>query len=99
MTANIATSSNHHAGVQAERAMISIGNLQVDFIRREIRHNKQLLQVGSRAFDILELLANANGALVSKDEIMRVVWPTTVVEENNLDRKSTRLNSSHLGIS
>ncbi|WP_158903544.1 winged helix-turn-helix domain-containing protein [Burkholderia sp. L27(2015)] len=64
--------------------MISIGNLQVDFIRREIRHNRQLLQVGSRAFDILELLANANGALVSKDEIMRVVWPTTIVEENNL---------------
>ena len=64
--------------------MISIGGLQVDFIRREIRHHKKLLQVGTRAFDILELLANANGALVSKEEIMRAVWPTTVVEENNL---------------
>jgi predicted ATPase/DNA-binding winged helix-turn-helix (wHTH) protein len=64
--------------------MISIGGLQVDFTRREIRHNKKLLRVSSRAFDILELLANANGALVSKNEIMRVVWPTTVVEGNNL---------------
>lgn len=64
--------------------MISIGGLQVDFIRREILHDQKLLQVSSRAFDILELLANANGALVSKDEIMRVVWPTTVVEDNNV---------------
>jgi predicted ATPase/DNA-binding winged helix-turn-helix (wHTH) protein len=64
--------------------MIHIGDLQVDFVRREIRHNECLLHVGTRAFDILELLANANGALVSKDEIMRVVWPKTVVEENNL---------------
>ena len=47
--------------------MINIGDLQVDFNRREIRNRNKLLHVGSRAFDILELLANANGALVSKD--------------------------------
>lgn len=40
--------------------------------------------MSSRAFDILELLIRANGALVSKDEIMQRVWPHTVVEENNL---------------
>src|SRR5471030_813429 len=67
-----------------ERATVSFGGIQVDFVRREIRNQEQLLQVGSRAFDILELLANANGELVSKDEIMRAVWPTTVVEENNV---------------
>jgi predicted ATPase/DNA-binding winged helix-turn-helix (wHTH) protein len=64
--------------------MFSIGDLQVDFNKREIRNRNKLLHVGSRAFHILELLANANGALVSKDEIMRAVWPSTVVEENNL---------------
>src|SRR5476651_724594 len=64
--------------------MISIGDLHIDFNRREIRNSNKLLHVGSRAFDILELLAIANGALVSKDEIMRAVWPTNVVEENNL---------------
>lgn len=69
---------------QTECSMISIGDLQVDFNRREIRNRNKLLHVGSRAFDILELLANANGELVSKDEIMRAVWPTTVVEENNV---------------
>lgn len=64
--------------------MIRIGTLHVFLDRREIRSNGKLLRIGSRAFDILELLIRANGALVSKDEIMQRVWPHTVVEENNL---------------
>lgn len=42
------------------------------------------LEVGSRAFDLLHVLARARGSLVSKDEILRQVWPTTLVEESNL---------------
>ena len=40
--------------------------------------------IGSRAFDILKVLVERPGALVSKDEIMAAVWPGTVVEDNNL---------------
>ena len=64
--------------------MIRIGTLHVFPDRREIRANGELLRIGSRAFEILELLIQANGALVSKDEIMQRVWPHTFVEENNL---------------
>ncbi|WP_241284960.1 winged helix-turn-helix domain-containing protein [Burkholderia cenocepacia] len=64
--------------------MIRIGTLHVFLDRREIRSNGKLLRIGSRAFEILELLIRANGALVSKDDIMQRVWPHTVVEENNL---------------
>jgi predicted ATPase/DNA-binding winged helix-turn-helix (wHTH) protein len=64
--------------------MIQIGHLQVSLGNREIRSNGESLRIGSRAFEILELLIRANGALVSKDEIMRSVWPNSVVEENNL---------------
>jgi predicted ATPase/DNA-binding winged helix-turn-helix (wHTH) protein len=63
---------------------MNIGHLQIDLVLREVRNNERRLHVGSRAFDILELLLNANGALVSKDEIMRTVWPKTIVEENSL---------------
>lgn len=67
-----------------EGAVLRIGDLEIDFALREVRHNGTPVRVGSRAFDILELLTHANGELVSKDEILRVVWPGTVVEENNL---------------
>jgi DNA-binding winged helix-turn-helix (wHTH) protein len=40
--------------------------------------------LGSRAFDLLHALLQARGAVVSKEEIVRQVWPTTIVDESNL---------------
>ena len=40
--------------------------------------------IGSRALDVLSVLIVRHGELVSKDEIMRAVWPGTAVEEHNL---------------
>src|SRR6516162_7873884 len=40
--------------------------------------------LGSRALDVLALLAQRQGQLVTKDEIMKAVWPGMAVEEGNL---------------
>ncbi|RKE35746.1 putative ATPase [Paraburkholderia sp. BL23I1N1] len=64
--------------------MIKIGRVTVSLERREAYLDDRLLQVGSRAFDILELLIQARGKTVTKDEILRHVWPNSVVEENNI---------------
>jgi predicted ATPase/DNA-binding winged helix-turn-helix (wHTH) protein len=42
------------------------------------------LRVGSRALDILQVLIESEGELVSKSELLKRVWPRTVVEESNL---------------
>ena len=52
--------------------------------RRELRADGEPVELGGRAFDVLMVLIEARGALVTKDEIMARVWPDTVVEENNL---------------
>jgi TolB-like protein/Flp pilus assembly protein TadD len=52
--------------------------------RRELRADGVVVELGSRAFDILVALTEARGELVTKDEILSRVWPDTVVEENNL---------------
>jgi predicted ATPase len=64
--------------------MIQIGQLHVSLEHRKIRLHGEPVRLGSRAFDILELLIDKNGVLVSKEEIMRHVWPDTIVEENSL---------------
>jgi predicted ATPase/DNA-binding winged helix-turn-helix (wHTH) protein len=40
--------------------------------------------VGSRAFDLLVALAQRHDRLVPKNELLDLVWPDVVVEENNL---------------
>ncbi|MGV6394315.1 ATP-binding protein [Pseudomonas caspiana] len=64
--------------------MISLGQASVSLELREVFRNGEPLRVGTRAFDILELLISCPGQLVTKDEILQRVWPDTVVEENNL---------------
>jgi DNA-binding winged helix-turn-helix (wHTH) protein len=59
---------------------MQIGHLELDIDRRELRRQGVNVPVGSRAFGILERLAAAEGRVVSKAELMRFVWPDTVVE-------------------
>ena len=42
------------------------------------------LAVGSRAAEVLGVLVDHPGDLVSRDEIMAAVWPGTVIEDGNL---------------
>jgi TolB-like protein/DNA-binding winged helix-turn-helix (wHTH) protein/Flp pilus assembly protein TadD len=42
------------------------------------------VETGSRALDVLRVLLERPGDLVSRDEIMAVAWPGIVVEDNNL---------------
>jgi hypothetical protein len=41
------------------------------------------IAIGSRALDVLGILVERQGQLVSKDDIVSAVWPETVVEESN----------------
>ncbi|MEO5661488.1 MAG: winged helix-turn-helix domain-containing protein [Polaromonas sp.] len=42
------------------------------------------VSIGSRAFDLLAALVEHRDRVVSKDELLRLVWTGVVVEENNL---------------
>jgi DNA-binding winged helix-turn-helix (wHTH) protein len=42
------------------------------------------VEIGSRAFDLLTILTKFRGKLVTKNEIVKFVWPSTIVEESNL---------------
>lgn len=64
--------------------MIRLGNAWVSLERREAFHEDAPVRLGSRAFDVLEALLAAPNRLVTKDELIRSIWPDTVVEENNL---------------
>ena len=64
--------------------MIAFGNTLVSLERREVVQDGQLLRLGGRAFDILAVLIEANGGIISNDELIEKVWGGTVVEDNNL---------------
>src|SRR5215469_13330087 len=65
--------------------------------RREIFTDGQPLELGGRAFDVLMALVEADGAVVSKDELMMRVWPGRIVEDNNLHAQIKALRKAFAG--
>ena len=55
-------------------------------LRRELLDGNQRLELAPRVFDTLLALVSRQGQLVEKDELMKIVWPDTIVEENNLNQ-------------
>src|SRR5260370_9445632 len=72
-------------------AAIEFGRFSVLPYRRELLAEGQPLDLGGRAFDVLMGLIEASGAVVSKDALMKRVWPDRIVEENNLQAQISAL--------
>src|SRR5215213_2771649 len=67
-----------------DRHEVSLGQFRLNLRERELTLDGVPVRLGSRACDILCVLASAKGEVVSKDELMARVWPGLVVEENNI---------------
>src|SRR5580698_6544459 len=46
----------------------------------------EAVAITARAHDALLVLLQRSGELVTRAQLMRAVWPTTIVEENNLNQ-------------
>src|SRR5579863_5220574 len=66
------------------RPVYASGECEIDLARRELRILGSPVPVGGRAFEIIEILAQAAGELVTKDELMNRIWPGAIVMENTL---------------
>jgi DNA-binding winged helix-turn-helix (wHTH) protein len=77
----------HHAtwwsSVSAEAA-IEFGRFRVLLRRRRLLADDVPVEIGTRTFDLLLALLEADGALVTKKELLNRVWPSVVVSEENL---------------
>ena len=70
------------------------GEFQLDVRERALLRNGEALQLTPKAFDTLVVLVENAGSLVEKDEMMRVVWPDSFVEEIGLARNISVLRKA-----
>jgi non-specific serine/threonine protein kinase len=60
------------------------GRFELNPTTRQLLADGRPVVLGDRAFDVLLALVERAGQLVPKDELLDLVWPGLVVEENNL---------------
>jgi DNA-binding winged helix-turn-helix (wHTH) protein len=73
---------------------LEFGRFQVLLRQRQLIADGVPIELGTRAFDLLLALLEANGSLVTKDELMSRVWPGIVVAEENLKVQTSALRKA-----
>ncbi len=58
---------------------------ELDCATRQLLADGRLVALKPRAFDLLEALVRRSDRLVSKSELLEIVWPKVIVEENNVE--------------
>lgn len=64
--------------------MYEFGPYRLDAAERLLWRDGDVVQLQPKVFDLLLALLERHGRLVEKDELMKAVWPDSVVEEVNL---------------
>jgi Tol biopolymer transport system component/DNA-binding winged helix-turn-helix (wHTH) protein len=66
------------------RRAYEFGPFSLDPDRRVVLRGGQVVPLTAKAFDILLVLIENRSRVVDKDELLKLIWPDTVVEERNV---------------
>ena len=67
------------------------GSFRLIPLERQLLREDQPVQLTSKTFDLLVVLVENSGHLISKEELLKRIWPDSFVEEANLSVNMTAL--------
>ncbi len=76
--------NSSHVAETSSFKIYKFGNCYLNTGERKVFRDKEQLEIVAKAFDILQLLVERQGEVVTKDEILENVWEDSFVEEGNL---------------
>ena len=76
------------------KQVYEFGPFSIDAGERVLLRDRQPLPLTPKAFDLLLALVENSGHLLEKDELMRRLWPDTLVEEANLSNNISLLRKA-----
>lgn len=69
---------------------ITIGEIQIDIINREVRAGSSVVHLSGIEQSLLYLLASRGGRVVTREEILDTIWGTDFVAESNIVDRHVR---------
>lgn len=85
-------------------AALDYGTLKIDLVHRRIRFFNQQIELTPQEFSLLYVLAQANGAPLSRSELLRRAWPDEIDNPRTVDthvlslRKKVETDSHQPGL-
>lgn len=83
--------------VLQERTILRIADLEIDLVRRLVTRRGQTVELQPREFTLLEVLARAEGRVLTRTMLLERVWdfhfdPKTSVVETHISRLRTKID-------
>jgi Tol biopolymer transport system component/DNA-binding winged helix-turn-helix (wHTH) protein len=78
----------------AFKQLLEFGQFQLDPEKRLLLRDQQPIPLSPKAFDLLLALVSRSGQVVMKDDLMKLLWPNTFVEESNLGQHVFQLRKA-----
>lgn len=76
------------------KELYEFGPFRVDPEKQALFRGDELIALNPKSFQLLLVLVRRGNQIVTKDELMRSVWPDTFVEETNLTRNAFALRKA-----
>jgi DNA-binding winged helix-turn-helix (wHTH) protein/TolB-like protein len=70
------------------------GRFRIDIAQRLLQRDREIVPLTPKVFDMLLTLVENSGQVVSKDSMMKKVWPDSFVEEGNLTQNISLLRKA-----
>src|SRR5262245_12796631 len=80
--------------MNSQQSIYEFGPFRVDAIKRVLWREGEPVQLTSKSFDTLLVLVGHRGEIVTKDDLIKALWPDTIVEENNLTQQISMLRKA-----
>ena len=77
-----------------QQSVYEFGPFRIDSTKRVLMRDGEPVQLTSKGLDTLLVLVAHRGEVVTKDDLMKTLWPDTVVEENNLTQQISMLRKA-----
>lgn len=74
LIARIRVAQRHQLMSQGERPVFRVGELAVDLVRRVVSVRGEVVHLSPREYDLLRLLVQHAGKVLTRDFIMREIW-------------------------
>jgi DNA-binding winged helix-turn-helix (wHTH) protein/tetratricopeptide (TPR) repeat protein len=73
------------------RGIFQFGEFQIDARARTLRRKEEIVALSLRAFDVLLYFVQNPGKVLTRDELLKNVWPDSFVDENSLAQSISML--------
>ncbi len=78
----------------AKNTVYEFADLRLDVGKELLMRAGCPIQLQGKSFELLSILVRSEGRLISRDELMELLWPGTFVEENNLSQHIRAIRKS-----